>query len=298
MNIRVGFIGLGVMGKPMALNLIKDGYPLRVFSRRAESMAPLVAAGAVACSTPAETARAADMTLIMVSGMDAVEEVILGPQGILAGAKPGTTVVVTSTISPEAARSLAGKLSDRGVEMLDAPVSGGESEAIDGSLSIMAGGKEETFALARPIFERLGKNIVHVGPSGAGQLAKACNQIAVTMALEGVAEAFSLARKSGVDPARVREALLGGFAGSKTLEVRGKKMLDADFRPGFKARHHQKDLRTILEIAHRMGFALPGTAVATQHINALVGGGEGEADLAALINVIERLNGKPSKENG
>ena len=296
--MNAAFIGLGVMGKPMALNLLRAGYPLRVYSRRPEAMTPVAATGATACGSAMEAARSADIILITVTDAAAVEEALLGPQGVLAGAAPGATVAVMSTVPPETARSLAGKLSDRGIGMLDAPVSGSESEAIAGSLTIMAGGKAEVFAVAKPLFEHLGKNVVHVGPSGAGQLAKACNQIVVTLALQGVAEAFTLARRSGVDPGRVREALLGGFAGSKTLEVQGKRMLENDFQPGFKARSHQMDLRLILEMAHRMGFALPGTAVATQHMNALVGSGGGESDLAALVNVIERLNGKQSKEKG
>jgi 2-hydroxy-3-oxopropionate reductase len=290
MSMNVGFIGLGIMGAPMALNLVGGGCPLWVFDRKAESMAPLVAAGARACASPEEAARAADITFIMVSDTREVEEVILGPEGILAGARPGAAVVVMSTISPEAARSLADKLAARGVEMLDAPVSGGEPEAASGSLTIMAGGNPNVFQRVKPLFERLGKNIVHIGPAGSGQLAKACNQIVATLALEGVAEAFTFARKNGVDPLRVRDALLGGFAGSTVLDVQGNRMLEQDFRPGFKAHLHQEDLRLILETAHRVGFALPGSALAAQHMNALVGSVEGELDSSALVKVIERMN--------
>ena len=168
----------------------------------------------------------------MVSDTREVEEVILEPDGVLAGARPGAAVVVMSTVSPEATRSLAEKLMSHGVEMLDAPVSGGEPEAADGTLTIMAGGKPEAFARVKPLFERLGKNIVHVGPAGSGQLAKACNQIVATLALEGVAEAFTFARKNGVDPLRVRDALLGGFAASTVLDVQGKRMLEHNFQPG------------------------------------------------------------------
>jgi 2-hydroxy-3-oxopropionate reductase len=293
MAINVGFIGLGIMGKPMALNLIKGGYPLRVYGRRAESMAPLVAvaAGARACSSPEEVASAADITFIMVSDTQDVEQVILGPKGVLSGARPGAIVVDMSTISPVATRALAARLMERGVEMLDAPVSGGEAGAVNGTLSLMVGGKPEVFTRVKPLFERMGKKIVHVGPNGAGQATKACNQIAASMTIEGVAEAFTFARRNGVDPARVREALLGGFANSRILEVHGQRMLDHDFRPGFKVRLHQKDLRIVMETAHRMGIALPGSALAAQHLNALIGRGEGELDSSALINVIERLNG-------
>jgi len=290
MSVNVGFIGLGIMGKPMALNLIRGGYPLWVHSRRVESMEPLAAAGARVCASPEEAARAADITFIMVSDTREVEQVILGPNGVLAGARPGAAVVVMSTVSPEFARTLADKLSAQGIEMLDAPVSGGEPEAASGALTIMAGGKPEVFERVKPILETLGKNIVHVGPGGTGQLAKACNQIVVTLALEGVAEAFAFARKNGVNPLRVRDALLGGFAGSTVLEVQGKRMLERDFRPGFKARLHQEELRLILETAHRVGFALPGSALAAQHMNALGGSGEGELDSSALVQVIERLN--------
>jgi 2-hydroxy-3-oxopropionate reductase len=283
MNLNVGFIGLGIMGKPMALNLIKGGYPLWVYGRRVESMAPLTAVGAHACASPEEAARAADITFTMVSDTQDVEQVILGPKGILSGARPGAVVVDMSTISPVATRSLAARLMESGVEMLDAPVSGG-------ALSLMVGGKPEVFARVKPLFERLGTKIVHIGPNGAGQAAKACNQIVASLTIEGVAEAFTFAGKNGVDPGRVRQALLGGFANSRILEVHGQRMLDHDFRPGFKVRLHQKDLRIVMETAHQMGIALPGSALVAQHLNALIGSGEGELDSSALVNVIERLN--------
>ena len=291
MNLNVGFIGLGIMGKPMALNLIKGGYPLWVYGRRVESMAPLAAAGAHACASPEEAARAADITFIMVSDTEDVEQVILGPKGVLSGARPGAIVVDMSTISPAATRSLAARLMDHGVEMLDAPVSGGETGAVNGALSLMVGGKPEIFSRIQPLFERMGKKIVHIGPNGAGQAAKACNQIVASLTIEGVAEAFTFARKNGVDPVRVREALLGGFANSRILEVHGQRMLDHDFRPGFKVRLHQKDLRIVMETAHRIGIALPGSALVSQHLNALIGSGDGKLDSSALVQVIERLNG-------
>jgi 2-hydroxy-3-oxopropionate reductase len=290
MNITVGFIGLGVMGTPMARNLINNGYRLSIYSRRAESMAPLIDAGARGCTSPKEVARAADCTIIMVSDSKDLEEVILGSEGVLAGVRPGATVVEMSTVSPEVVRGLAVPLRSAGVELLDAPVSGGEREAEEAALTIMAGGSAAAFALIRPLFACLGKNIVHVGTGGAGQLAKACNQILVSLALEGVAEAFTFAGKNGVDPFRVREALLGGFAGSRVLEVQGKRMLDRDFRPGFAVRLHQEDLRIITEEAYRMGLALPGVALVAQHMNALMGSKEGERDLSILVNVIERMN--------
>ncbi len=290
MNVNVGFIGLGIMGTPMALNLARGGHPLWVYDRRPEAAAPLDAAGARVCATSEEAARAADVTFIMVSDAAAVEQAILGPNGVLAGVKPGAAAVVMSTIPPEAARTLAARLGENGAEMLDAPVSGGEAEAAAGTLTIMAGGKPGVFERVKPLFERLGTTIVHVGPNGTGQLAKSCNQILVTLAIEGVAEAFTFARQNGVDPHRVREALLGGFAGSKALEVQGRRMLDRDFQPGFRARLHQEDLRIIMETAHEAGLALPGLALAAQQLNALIGSGDGELDSSALVKVIERLN--------
>lgn len=290
MNANIGFIGLGIMGKPMAMNLIQGGCTLWVYARRAEAMEPLETAGASACKSPEEVARRADITFIMVSDTRDVEQVILGPEGVLAGARPGTVVVDMSTISPVATRSIAARLMERGVEMLDAPVSGGEAGAASGTLSLMVGGKPEVFTRVLPLLEQMGKKIVHIGTNGAGQAAKACNQIVVSLTIEGVAEAFTFARKNGVDPGRVREALLGGFANSRILEVHGKRMLEGDFRPGFKVRLHQKDLRAVMETAHQIGIALPGTALVAQHLNALVGSGDGELDSSALVRAVERLN--------
>jgi 2-hydroxy-3-oxopropionate reductase len=186
---------------------------------------------------------------------------------------------------------MAGVRGEQGVEMLDAPVSGGEIGAINATLSIMVGGKPEVFARVRPLFEAMGKNIVHIGPNGAGQVAKACNQIVVALTIEAVAEALAFARRQDVDAAKVREALLGGFAGSKILEVHGKRMLDRDYKPGFKTRLHQKDLRIALDSAHAQGLGLPGTALVAQQLNALMGAGDGELDSSALMRALERLNG-------
>ena len=294
MNVTVGFIGLGIMGAPMALNLLRGGYPLWVHDRRAEAAAPLAAAGARVCSSAEEAARPADVVFLMVADTAEVEEAVLGPAGVVAGAKPGTAVVVTTTTSPEASRRLADTLASRGVELLDAPVSGSEADAAAGSLTVMAGGRPEGFARVKPLLERLG-SVVHVGPAGSGQLAKGCNQIVATLALEGVAEAFAFARQNGVDPVKVREALLGGFAASAVLAAQGKRMLAEDFRPGFKARLHGEELGLVLETARRAGFALPGSALAAQHINALAGGAGGELDSSALIRVIERMNSRAKK---
>ena len=195
-----------------------------------------------------------------------------------------------STIAPAATRAIATALGAKGVEMLDAPVSGGETGAISGTLTIMVGGKPEVFARVKPLFECMGKTITLVGGNGAGQVAKACNQIVVAVTIEAVAEAMSFARKSGVDAAKVREALMGGFAGSKIMEVHGKRMLDNDFKPGFKVKLHQKDMKIVMQTAHELGLALPGASVAAQHLNALMGSGDGELDSAAIVKVIERMS--------
>jgi 2-hydroxy-3-oxopropionate reductase len=253
-------------------------------------MKPLQDAGAAACGSPKEVAEKSEITIVMVSDTPDVEEVLLGTNGLIHGGKPGSVVVDMSTISPVATREMAAKLAAKGVEMLDAPVSGGEIGAINGTLSIMVGGKPEVFARIKPLFECLGKNIVHVGGNGAGQVTKACNQIVVALTIEAVGEALTFARKNGVDAAKVREALLGGFANSKILEVHGKRMLDNEFKPGFKVRLHQKDMRIVMETAHKLGLALPGAALVTQHMNALMGTGDGELDSAAVVKVIERMS--------
>ena len=289
--MNVGFVGLGIMGRPMALHLVKGGHSLRVSARRPEAMMPLAEAGATACISPAEAARGSEVIFIMVSDTPDVEQVVLGAGGVVEGAAPGSVAVDMSTISPVATRAMAAKLAEKGIEMLDAPVSGGDVGAINATLSIMVGGKPEIFAKVKPLFELMGRNIVHIGANGAGQVAKACNQIVGAVVLESVAEAITLARKNGVDPAKVREALLGGYAWSRMLEVHGGRMLSRDFKPGFKARLHRKDLRIAVETAAALDIALPQTALIAQHLNALVGMGLGEEDSAAVVKVIERASG-------
>jgi 2-hydroxy-3-oxopropionate reductase len=291
MSINVGFIGPGIMGGPMALNLIKGGHKLWVYARRAEAAHKLVAAGAVACASPAEVARHADVIFTIVSDTPDVESVIFGESGIAKNVRSGSVIVDMSTISPTATKVFAERLAKQGVAMLDAPVSGGETGAINGTLSIMVGGKAGVFERVKPLFECMGKNIVHIGDNGAGQVAKACNQIVVAVTIEAVAEALTFARKNGADPAKVREALMGGFAGSKIMEVHGKRMLDNDFKPGFKVGLHQKDMRIVMETAHQLGVALPAAALVTQHLNALMGTGCTDLDSAAVVKVIERMSG-------
>ena len=291
MTARIGFIGMGIMGRPMAQNLIKAGYPLAVHARRPDMMVPLVNAGATACENAQAVAAQSDITFTMVSDTPDVEQVILGEQGVIHGAQAGSVVVDMSTISPSATRHMAEMLGKQGIQMLDAPVSGGEQGAIDGTLSIMVGGKAEIFEKVLPVFEVLGKNIVHVGEHGAGQVTKTCNQIVIAQTLVAVSEAFILARVSGVDPDKVRAALLGGFAASRVLETHGQRILEHNFKPGFKARLHQKDLRISMEATHEMGIALPGAALATQYLNALIGEGLGEEDSSAIATILEKVSG-------
>ncbi|TCV82916.1 2-hydroxy-3-oxopropionate reductase [Sulfurirhabdus autotrophica] len=291
MGMKVGFIGMGIMGTPMVLNLIKAGHQLWVHGRRPESMQPLADASAIACASSQMVAENADVIFVMVSDTPDVEQVILGENGVIHGAKAGSVVVDMSTISPTVTKAIAAQLGARGVEMLDAPVSGGDVGAVNGTLSIMVGGKPEVFERVKPLFEAMGKNIIHIGGNGAGQVAKACNQIVVGVTIQAVAEALTFARKNGVDAAKVRDALMGGFAGSKILEVHGKRMLDHDFKPGFKTRLHQKDMNIVMQTAREVGLALPGAALVMQNLNALMGTGDGEIDSAAIVKVVERMSG-------
>jgi 2-hydroxy-3-oxopropionate reductase len=288
----VGFIGLGIMGRPMALNLIKAGYELVVHARRPESMAPLAEAGARTASSPAEVAREAPIVFTMVSDTLDVEEVILGPEGVIQGVRPDAAVVDMSTISPSSTRMIAERLRAAGAVMLDAPVSGGETGAKAGTLSIMVGGEPAAFSRVRPLFEAMGGNIVHVGPSGAGQVCKSCNQIVVGATIAGVAEAVLLAQASGVDPRKVREALLGGFAGSRILEVHGLRMIEGDYTPGFKSRLHHKDMRIVLESAQEFGISLTTAAMVAERLDLLVERGLGEEDSAAIFEVIRGAVGE------
>ncbi len=289
--MNIAFIGMGIMGKPMAINLKKAGHTVYVHGRRPESMEGPAKEGCIPCASSAEAASKAEITIIMVSDTPDVEQVIFGDTGVIHGARPGSVVVDMSTISPTATRRFAADLAAAGIDMLDAPVSGGEIGAIQGTLSIMVGGKPEVFERVKPVLEAMGKNIVHVGEHGAGQVAKACNQIVVAVTIEAVAEALLFARRNGVDPAKVREALMGGFAGSRILEVHGKRMLDNEYKPGFKTRLHQKDMNIVMQTAKELGLALPGAALVMQHLNALMGIGGAELDSAAVMKIVERASG-------
>jgi 2-hydroxy-3-oxopropionate reductase len=277
------------MGAPMARNLMQHGHQMGVYARRAETAAPLVQAGAVRHATPAALAADAEVIFTVVTNSSDVEQVVLGDDGIIHGARAGSVLVDMETISPTVARSIAQALGKKGIEMLDAPVSGGPMGAEQASLSIMAGGKAAVFARVKPLFECLGKTIVHVGDSGAGQITKACNQLALLVNAQGAAEAMTLAARCGVDPAKVREVMLGGVATSRVLELFGKRMVERDFSAGIETRLYHKDLDIVLGIAHELGMAAPAAAVVMQHINALMGRGEGKNDLSALIKVVEGM---------
>ncbi len=287
----VGFIGLGIMGRPMALNLLKGGHRVYVWARRAESMQPLVDAGAIACASPAEVATKVEVAISMVADAPDVEEVMLGAQGVANAARPGLVAVDMSTIAPSAAQAIGAKLAARGVDFLDAPVSGGEVGAIAGTLSIMVGGAEAAFAKAKAAFACMGKNVVHVGGGGCGQVAKACNQILTGVGVLAVAEALNFAKQAGADPAKVREAMLGGFASSRILENHGQRMLDRNFKPGFKSWMHQKDLNIVMQSAHELGMYLPAAAATAQMFNAMVGSGHGEEDSIAVLKLLEQWSG-------
>jgi 2-hydroxy-3-oxopropionate reductase len=287
-ELRLGFIGLGVMGRPMALNLMQAGYSMAVYARRKESLAPLIAAGARAFAAPAALAAERDVIFTIVTASADSEQVTLGMQGIVEGARAGTIVVDMATISPLATRRIAQALEARGIDHLDAPVSGGPMGAQGATLSIMAGGKPRVFERVKPLFECLGKTILHMGDHGAGQATKACNQLALTVTLEGVAEALLLAQRCGVDPAKVREVMLGGIAASRVLELFGKRMVERNFENGIDARLYHKDLNIVLDLAHGLGIPAPAAAVTLQQINALVGSGGGESDFSRMIEVLER----------
>lgn len=288
MTMRVGFIGLGIMGRPMARHLLDAGFPLVVHSRSPEPVDELVAAGAASAGSPADTARVSDVLITMLPDTPDVEHVLLGDDGVASTVATGALVIDMSTIDPGPTRRMAAALAAQGVEMLDAPVSGGQKGAVEATLSIMAGGSPDAFARAMPLFETLGSNVVHVGPSGAGQITKACNQLVVAATIEAVAEALVLAARAGVDPAKVRAALLGGFAGSKILDVHGQRMLDRAFEPGFRARLHRKDARIVLDAAREAGSPIPAFEVVAAQLDRLVDdAGRGELDHAALFTLLD-----------
>ena len=290
--MKLGFIGLGVMGRPMALNLMKHGHAMAVYARRAPSAAPLVAAGATSCAAPADVAARSDVVFTMVTNSADVEEVVLGANGIMHGARPGCVVIDMETISPMAARRVAETLAERDIDMLDAPVSGGPAGAEQAALSIMVGGKTPVFERMLPLLKHLGKVIVHMGDHGAGQTTKACNQLALLVNAQGTAEALTLASRCGLDPRKVREVLMGGIAASRVLELFGQRMAEREFSAGIESRLYHKDLHIVLDLVHDLGIAAPAASVVMQHVNALIGRGDAHNDLSALIKVVEAMSQK------
>lgn len=288
----IGFIGLGIMGKPMARNLMKAGYSLVVHNRSRAAAEELAKEGAQTAATPRQAAERVEVLITMLPDSPDVEAVFLGENGVLAGARAGMLLIDMSSISPIVARKLAQEAEMRGADMLDAPVSGGEAGAIGATLSIMIGGKPPAVERAMPIFQALGKNIVHVGDAGAGQVTKAANQMVVGTTIAIVSEALVLAAKAGVDPAKVRQALLGGFAQSKILEAHGQKMLDRNFKPGFRIRLHEKDMKIALAAGSEYGVPLMVTSQVCQMMTAMKAMGEGELDHSGLVKFVENLAAK------
>ena len=291
--MRVGFIGLGVMGRPMALNLLRGRHELTVWARRPAAIEPLVERGAAAAATPAALAAGSDAVFTMLTGAADVEQVLFGEHGAAHGARPGTLVVDTSTIDPAASRATAARLRERGLDALDAPVSGGPHGARDGTLSIMVGGPADALERARPLFDCIGAKVLHMGDAGAGQATKACHQLLLLVTAQGVAEALTLARRCGLDVGRVREALLQGMASSRVLDFFGDRMARRDFDAGIESRLYHKDLDVVMNLAHGLGVPLPAGAVTMQFINGLHGRGRGRDDLSTLITLLEEPGGAP-----
>jgi 2-hydroxy-3-oxopropionate reductase len=288
-NPTIGFIGLGIMGKPMARNLLKAGYPLVVHNRSRTAVDELNKEGAQMAASSKEIAQRSEVLITMLPDSPDVELVCAGENGVFAGAKAGMLLIDMSSISPVVARKLAADAEKRGCDMLDAPVSGGEAGAISATLSIMIGGKPTAVERAMPIFQALGKNIVHVGDAGAGQVTKAANQMVVGTTIAIVSEALVLASKAGVDPAKVRQALLGGFAQSKILEAHGQKMLERNFKPGFRIRLHEKDMKIALSTGSEYGVPLMVTSQVAQMMTAMKSMGNGELDHSGLVKFVEEL---------
>ena len=284
----VGFIGLGIMGKPMAANLIKGGHTLFLHSRSGVPQ-ELTATGGIACESARKVAQQSEIIILMLPDTPDVEKVLFGPEGVVNGLTAGKTVVDMSSISPIETKKFAKKINELGCEYVDAPVSGGEVGAKNAALTIMAGGSEATFNKVKPIFDLLGKNITLVGGNGDGQTCKVCNQIIVALNIEAVGEALLFASKAGADPAKVRQALMGGFAASRILEVHGERMIKRTFDPGFRIELHQKDLSLALSGARAMGLSLPNTATAQELFNSCVANGGAKWDHSALVRALERM---------
>ena len=288
--MNVGFIGLGIMGKPMALNLIKGGHTLYLNSRSGVPK-ELTDAGGTACASAKEVAQQADVIITMVPDTPDVEKVLFGAGGVAEGLSKGKTVVDMSSISPIETKAFAKRINDLGCDYVDAPVSGGEVGAKNAALTIMCGAPQAAFDRVKPLFELMGKNITLVGGNGDGQTCKVCNQIIVALNIEAVSEALVFASKAGADPAKVRQALMGGFAASRILEVHGERMIKRTFDPGFRIELHQKDLNLALQGARAMGVSLPNTATAQELFNSCAANGGAKSDHSAMVKALERMAG-------
>jgi 2-hydroxy-3-oxopropionate reductase len=287
MAVAIGFIGLGTMGAPMVRRLLTNGHAVTVWARRRDAIAALTSAGARAGDSPADVASQADIVMTMVTDTKAVEDVVLGDRGIAHGARAGSLVVDHSTITPDGARRIASALTARGVEMLDAPVSGGSAAAETGTLAIMIGGSRAGVERVSPVLSSYAKTIVHIGASGAGQVAKACNQICTIVNQLGAAEAMLLAERAGVDPLAVKEALMGGFAASRMLDLQAPKMIARDFQARIESRLHHKDIHIVLEMARAFGIELPASAAAASILDRLQQRGGAHEDSAAIFSVLD-----------
>jgi 2-hydroxy-3-oxopropionate reductase len=293
-SVSVGVIGLGLMGKPMALNLLKAGFPVTVFNRSQPAIDEVAAAGARAAKSPAEVGEASDIVITMLPDAPDVETVVLGENGVMAGAekrgaKPGVLLIDMSTIAAAAARRIGEQVAARGGSMLDAPVSGGDVGAKAGTLSIMAGGTPEDFARAKEVFAAMGKTVTYCGPAGAGQLVKACNQIMVALVLEAISETLILAEKVGIGPEVLVPVLQGGIAHTRIMELRAAKMAAHTYQPGFKAAHHLKDLRIVLKTAKEQGLTLPVTTQVEQMFSTLIERGHGNLDNSSVKMIVEEM---------
>jgi 2-hydroxy-3-oxopropionate reductase len=287
--MKIGFIGLGIMGKPMSLNLIKAGYDLVVLDRNQAAMAELVAAGAKAVTTPKEVAERSEIVITMLPNSPQVQEVVLGEQGILEGAREGLVLIDMSSIAPLVSRELAGRLAAKGVGMLDAPVSGGQPKAIDGTLSVMVGGPQELFDSCYEVMKAMAGSVVRTGTIGAGNVTKLANQVIVALNIAAMSEALVLATKAGVEPELVWQAIRGGLAGSTVLDAKAPLVLDRKFAPGFRINLHIKDLANVLETSHELGVSMPLTASVMEMMQALKADGQGDADHCSLVRYYEKM---------
>lgn len=287
---RIGFIGVGIMGKPMVLNLLKAGYAVTVHDLNRQPVDELVQQGADSAGSARAVTEQSDVVITMLPDSPEVEAVVFGTNGVLEGIRKGMLFIDMSTIAPATSEKMSKVLSEKDVDALDAPVSGGDVGAKAGTLSIMVGGTKAAFERALPLFQVMGKNIVHIGDAGAGQVTKACNQIVVGMTIQAVAEAMTLAKKAGVDIEKVRDALLGGFAQSRILDLHGKRILEGNFQPGFKIKLHRKDMNIALQTGRTLSVPLPGTAQVASQMDAIIAQGNGELDHSALALFLQELS--------